>query len=220
MNNWYIRLIPGCGSQRSTVYLTRDSNLDKAADIEDWEQAIVQAVDQILEWLKIKTEASGWPSELHDGGEGRFYREVRGNRGNPVRVRQSEAEPGLKATAKLMLNSFWGKFDQRENLPQIEQCTTPQELFNMTEDDTNQVQELRFCSEDVLEVVYRNKEDAVVPSNKTIVFVCWSELWTARRCTRNRWEVPWALSFGSAWNPRDGADIGATSWTTPNSTLC
>ena len=48
-----------------------------------------------------------------------------------------------------MLNRFWGKFGQRENLPQVEQCTTPQELYNITEDDTNQVQELRFCSEDV-----------------------------------------------------------------------
>ena len=62
--------------------------------------------------------------------------------------------PGRKQVAKLMLNSFWGKFGQRENLPQVQQC---QELYNITEDDTNQVQELRFCTEDVLEVVYKNK---------------------------------------------------------------
>ena len=79
--------------------------------------------------------------------------------------------PGLKTTAKLMLNSFWGKFSQRENLPQVQQCTTPQELYNITEDDTNEVQELRFCSDEVLEVVYKNKEEAVVSSNKTDIFI-------------------------------------------------
>ena len=79
--------------------------------------------------------------------------------------------PGLKATAKLMLNSFWGKFGQRENLPQIEQCTNPDQLYKLIDDDTLEVQNIRFCSEDVIEVVYKNKEEAVVPSNKTNVFV-------------------------------------------------
>ena len=40
-----------------------------------------------------------------------------------------------------MLNSFWVKFGQRENLPQVKQCTTPQELYNIAEDDTNEVQD-------------------------------------------------------------------------------
>ena len=47
-----------------------------------------------------------------------------------------------------MLNSFWGKFGQRDYLPQVEQCTTRQELYNITEDDTNEVQNIRFCSEE------------------------------------------------------------------------
>ena len=79
--------------------------------------------------------------------------------------------PGLKATAKLMLNSFWGKFGQRENLPQVQQCTNPDHLYKILEDDTLEVQNIRFCTDDVLEVVYVSKEEAVVPSNKTNVFV-------------------------------------------------
>ena len=123
-------------------------------------------------WLKIKTEASGWPAKCTTEEEKedyiRRFEEREGIRLEYVKIKKN---PGLKATAKLMLNSFWGKFGQRENLPQTEQCTTPQELFNITEDDTNQVQEIRFCSEDVIEVVFKNKEEAVVPSNKTNVFV-------------------------------------------------
>ena len=123
-------------------------------------------------WLKIKTEASGWPAKYKTEEERRrFIEQFEAKEGIPLNYDSIKKNPGLKATAKLMLNSFWGKFGQRENLPQVEQCTTPQELYNITEDDTNVVQELRFCSEDILEVVYRNKEEAVVPSNKTNVFI-------------------------------------------------
>ena len=123
-------------------------------------------------WLKIKTEASGWPAKCKTEEEKRsFIEQFEAKEGIPLNYDSIKKNPGLKATAKLMLNSFWGKFGQRENLPQVKQCTTPQELYNITEDSTNQVQELRFCSEDVLEVVYKNKEEAVVPSNKTNVFV-------------------------------------------------
>ena len=123
-------------------------------------------------WLKIKTEASGWPAKYKTEEERRrFIDEFESKEGIPLDYGNVKPNPGLKATAKLMLNSFWGKFGQRENLPQVTQCTTPQELYNITEDDTNVVQELRFCSEEVLEVVYKNKEEAVVPSNKTNVFI-------------------------------------------------
>ena len=123
-------------------------------------------------WLKIKTEASGWPVNCTTEEEKRsFIERFEAKEGIRLEYGNVKPNPGLKATAKLMLNSFWGKFGQRENLPQTEQCTTPQELYNITEDDTKQVQDIRFCSEDIVEVVFKNKEEAVVPSNKTNVFV-------------------------------------------------
>ena len=39
--------------------------------------------------------------------------------------------PGLRALAKLMLNSFWGKFGQRSNLPQIEYVSDPSVYFDL-----------------------------------------------------------------------------------------
>ena len=123
-------------------------------------------------WLKIKTEASGWPVNCTTEEEKRrFIERFQAREGIRLEYGNVKPNPGLKATAKLMLNSFWGKFGQRENLPQTEQCTSPQELFNITEDDTKQVQEIRFCTEDIVEVVFKNKEEAVTPSNKTNVFV-------------------------------------------------
>ena len=58
-----------------------------------------------------------------------------------------------------MLNSFWGKFGQRENLPQTEQCTNPDQLYKLLDVDSIEVQNIRFCTEDVIEVVYKNQEE-------------------------------------------------------------
>lgn len=111
--------------------------------------------------------------QLQDGRrEGRFYCKIRREREGIRLDREKVApNPGLKATAKLMLNSFWGKFGQRENLPQTAQCVTPDEMYNITNDGTKQVNNLRICTNDILEVVFVNKEEAVTPSNKTNVFV-------------------------------------------------
>ena len=128
--------------------------------------------DYVNAWLKIKTEASGWPASCDTEERKRDYiQRFQAREGIPLDYGAIKKNPGLKATAKLMLNSFWGKFGQRENLPQVEQCTSPQELYNITDDDTKQVQDIRLCTEDVIEVVFKSKEEAVTPSNKTNVFV-------------------------------------------------
>ena len=133
-------------------------------------------------WLKIKTEASGWPKDCETEEKKQNYIE-RFEEREGIRLDYSEIKKnaGLKATAKLMLNSFWGKFGQRENLPQVEQCTTPDQLYKLMEDDTVEVQNIRFCTEDVIEVVYTHKEETIVPNYRTNVFIacfttCWARL--------------------------------------------
>ena len=74
--------------------------------------------DYVDAWLKIKTEASGWPVNCETEEEKWHYiRRFEEKEGIRLQYENVEKNPGLKATAKLMLNSFWGKFGQRENLP-------------------------------------------------------------------------------------------------------
>ena len=133
-------------------------------------------------WLKIKTEASGWPKDCKTEWEKQdFIERFEEKEGIRLDYSKVEPNPGLKATAKLMLNSFWGKFGQRENLPQVQQCTNPDQLYKIIDDDTLEVQNIRFCTEDVIEVVYVNKEDSILPNNRTNVFIaafttCWARL--------------------------------------------
>ena len=123
-------------------------------------------------WLKIKTEASGWPKDCKTEWEKEdFIERFEEKEGIRLDYDKVRPNPGLKATAKLMLNSFWGKFGQRENLPQVQQCTNPDHLYKLLDDDSIEVLNIRFCTEDVLEVVYAYKEDSILPNNRTNVFV-------------------------------------------------
>ena len=72
-------------------------------------------------FLKIKQEASGWPSWFATEQQKKQYiREYERKEGIKMARTKIKKNPGLRSLAKLMLNSFWGKFGQRDNMPQVE----------------------------------------------------------------------------------------------------
>ncbi|KAL9954815.1 hypothetical protein ACROYT_G042394 [Oculina patagonica] len=78
-------------------------------------------------WLKIKEEASGWPSHVGDDPEKQrqyvenyFARE--GIRLDPSNIKKN---PGLRTLAKLMFNPMWGKFGQKPNKTQVREFDDP-----------------------------------------------------------------------------------------------
>ena len=94
---------------------------------------------------------------------------------------QIAKNPGRKATAKLMLNSFWGKFGERQNKPRVEACQSPHQLYTFLFDPIYELSSLRICNENVLEVVYTHTGDNVPSSTKTNIFIaafttCWARL--------------------------------------------
>ena len=133
-------------------------------------------------WLKLKQESAGWPGWCTDDGKKqqylRQYKEREGIELDPQMVRKN---PGRKATAKLMLNSFWGKFGELQNKPTTEAVYSPADLYSKLTSPVVEVSHLRFCTEDVLEIVYTKNRDDVTPSNKVNIFVaafttCWARL--------------------------------------------
>ncbi|CAH3116608.1 unnamed protein product, partial [Porites lobata] len=59
--------------------------------------------------------------------------------------------PGRKATTKLMLNSFWGKFGERVNKPTTVTVKDPAHLFSLISDAAVDLSTLRLCTDDILE---------------------------------------------------------------------
>ena len=78
--------------------------------------------------------------------------------------------PGRKATAKLMLNSFWGKFGERVNKPTTVTVKDPTHLFSLISDAAVDLSTLRLCTDDILEAVYTSVQENAVKGTKTNIF--------------------------------------------------
>ena len=128
--------------------------------------------DYVNTWLKNKTEASGYPHWADtDEKKTRYVTEYAHKEGIHLEPDKIEKNPGRKATAKLMLNSFWGKFGENLRKSKTVQVTTPAELYDIVTDPLKEVTGVRVYSEDVLEVVFTAADDECVENGKTNLFV-------------------------------------------------
>jgi predicted metal-dependent TIM-barrel fold hydrolase len=111
--------------------------------------------DYINTFLKIKQEPSAYPKDcVTDEQKQQYVDEYFENSGICLDPSKIEHNPGLRALAKLMLNSFWGKllffllfslwylyflclgkFAQRSNMVKTEQINDPQVFFDYLNSD-------------------------------------------------------------------------------------
>ena len=126
----------------------------------------------VNQWSKIKQESSGYPAwaqtELQKQQYVRHYKEREGIALSPALIGKN---PGRKTTAKLMLNSFWGKFGEHLNKPKTVTITSPAELFTVVNNNMININTICICTEDVLEVVYAHIQDEEPQNGKTNIFV-------------------------------------------------
>ena len=131
-------------------------------------------------WLKLKQESAGWPRWCQTQEQkDRYVRQYKATEG--ITLQNVNKNPGRKQVAKLMLNSFWGKFGEKTNKSKVEQVVQPHQLYKIITDSANDVQALRLCTDDVLEVVFKQTEDNDLPSDRTNIFIaafttCWARL--------------------------------------------
>src|SRR6185312_6759617 len=88
-------------------------------------------------FLKMKAEASGYPRGVVTEEEKDAYiKRYHDKEGVLLDKAKIQVNPGLRQLAKLMLNSFWGKYGQRSNLPQVEYVSNRDELNSALTDET------------------------------------------------------------------------------------
>jgi len=94
--------------------------------------------DYVSTWLKIKQEASGWPSWVGDDETKRqqYLREYYEHEGIQLEYAKIEKNAELRTLAKMMLNSMWGKFGQRLNKGQVKAFDDPQVFHQFLDTDT------------------------------------------------------------------------------------
>ncbi len=119
-------------------------------------------------FLRGKVEASGYPDDcITDEQKAayvqRFY-ETEGVQLDPSRI---EKNPARRTQCKLFLNTFWGKFAQRDNLSQKVLLEDPEKFFKLVFDQTNVVQAIDLLTDDVACVTYTKQDDYIEPSSLT-----------------------------------------------------
>lgn len=84
-------------------------------------------------FLKMKMEASGWPSDVGDDPDKQdaFIREFGAKEGIELEPANMMKNEGQRALSKLMLNSFWGKFGQRPNMTRCRQFSSAADFFSI-----------------------------------------------------------------------------------------
>ena len=67
-----------------------------------------------------------------------------------------QKNPGLRTLAKMMLNSMWGKFEQRTNKTQVKEFDDPQKFTAFLESDKVDIRYVGVLSEERVEIHYRH----------------------------------------------------------------
>ncbi|XP_054257504.1 uncharacterized protein LOC128982573, partial [Macrosteles quadrilineatus] len=114
----------------------------------------------INKFLKMKQEASGYPEWCQtDEDKNRYIRQYLDHEGISLDPLKIEKNGGLRSLAKLMLNSFWGKFGERENQTKATIVRDPETLFNMLINPAVQVNTIQEINQDTLLVNWQNLEE-------------------------------------------------------------
>ena len=126
----------------------------------------------VNKFLKAKQESSGWPSDcVTDEQKTEYVSEYEKHERILLDKEKIAVNPGRKAVAKVMLNSFWGKFGEADNKPTTSTIQKVEDWEKLINNDSIIVKSVNVYSEDVLEVTTVKKEGACAPNAKGNIFI-------------------------------------------------
>ena len=128
--------------------------------------------EYINTFLKIKTEASGWPANcVTEEQRAQFIKEFYEREGVKLDPAKMILNPGLRALAKLKLNSLWGRLGMRDDKSKTEFVTDPARFNELLLSGKFNVQSFDLLSDEVMGVQFRVQEnfDDVNPSTNVIL---------------------------------------------------
>jgi hypothetical protein len=133
--------------------------------------------DYVNTFIKIKQEASGLPAGIDSDEQIEAYiAEFHDREGVQLDKAKIALNPGLRFTAKLFLNSLWGKFGQRSNLPRTVFVHSFGELNSLLQRRDIEVSDLiefqgATPDDDICQVQFKMKLDFADELPNTNIFV-------------------------------------------------
>jgi hypothetical protein len=108
-------------------------------------------VDYINTFLKLKAEASGYPTWVKDEtDEEKYIRDFFQSEGILLDRCNIRKNPGARSLAKLCLNSFWGKLTEQANRTRTKLISEPRELYKFLTTPGIEVHNLTFAGDRVV----------------------------------------------------------------------
>ncbi|XP_054287996.1 uncharacterized protein LOC129003726 [Macrosteles quadrilineatus] len=135
--------------------------------------------DFINKFLKMKQEASGYPEWCKtEKDKNKYITDYLGHEGIKLEKDKIVKNGGLRSLAKLMLNSFWGKFGQRENQTKATIVRDSKILFQMFSSPEIDINRLQTVNDEVVVVSWEYLDEVGEPLSN--VNVCIAAYTTAQ----------------------------------------
>ena len=128
--------------------------------------------EYINKFLKVKTEASGWPDNVKtDEEREKYIDDFHRHEGVLLERDKVKKNPGLRQVAKLCLNSLWGRLGMKENKGKTEYVNTAQRFYELLLSGQHKVKSFDLFSDEVMAVEYKSEEDFVEVNASTNVVI-------------------------------------------------
>lgn len=167
--------------------------------------------DYINKFLKLKTEASGWPSNVRSKVEkATFLKDYEEREGLKLNEENMKENVGLRNLAKLCLNSFWGRLGMQDNKPTTVHINTISQFHHYLFSGCYDVSSWNLLNDDILQLTYRRRHGFVEPNTNTNVVLaafttCWARLhiFQYMKMVEKRLLYVDTDSIIFSWNPTD-----------------
>tara|TARA_R110001632_G_scaffold135512_1_gene250994 strand:- start:27 stop:3587 length:3561 start_codon:yes stop_codon:yes gene_type:complete len=130
----------------------------------------------VSKFLKLKQESSGKPDWVkNDDDLNKYILDYKNKQGILLNKNNIKQNKGLRAVAKLCLNSLWGKFGMRLNLPKTEITNNINTFNNLVFSEKYEPSNIFFIDEERVEIKYKEKIDTIqLDTNTNIGVACFT----------------------------------------------
>ena len=122
--------------------------------------------------MKGKQGASGYPDWANTPDtKAQYVADYERHEGIKLDPDKIQHNPGMRTLCKFMLNRFWGKFGERLRKPQTMAITEAGDLYRAVSDPLWNINAIRICTNDLLEIVRTSIESKVENPGQTNIFI-------------------------------------------------
>ena len=151
----------------------------------------------ITTFFELKVASEGFPLDCETLQEKEaFCQKINKDNDLNLTVESVKKNPGLKNTAKRLINSLWGKLAVKPGKPESRYIVQADEYFKLLRDDQYEISDVLLVSEEMVLVNYLNRNKK--PGKFTNVVIAsmvtsYARTWLFKKCIKQL--APWQIHY-------------------------